>query len=280
MFVQVAMIHGSVLQVMVQLSIYCAPISSILLCCSPIITIQHIIYDEKVHHYPLLPYTIMLMNTALWFAYGLLQNDSSLYITNGISILLASYYWCTYVRYVPTATTAITSESALSLRTILPGTVSQHIWAIIVTVVIIIVYTLVPYASKHSRWLGVLAMLSGIVLYASPFTTLQYVMENKCAKSIPLPFTVASFISCFLWTIYGIFVTNDLNVYVPGIIGCTLSSLQLVLKIYYGEFFSEIEDDIQVIIYHDHHHHPHFPSETLPLLMTSESSRKPSTILI
>ena len=263
---------ASILHSIVQLSIYCAPVSSIVLCCSPIITIQHIIYDEKIHHYPLLPYTIMIMNTSLWFAYGLLQNDTSLYITNGISILLAIYYWCTYVRYTDTT-------SSTSLQTILPGSIQQHVVAICTTLLVIITYTLIPYAAKHSRWLGMLAMLSGIVLFASPLTTLQYVIENKCAKSIPLPFTVASFISCFLWSIYGIYVTNDLNVYVPGIIGCTLSSLQLVLKIYYREFFSEIQDDIDVIIHHDHHHH-HHASETLPLLVPTESDIKRSTILI
>ena len=261
-----------VLHTIVQLSIYCAPLSSILLCCSPIITIQHIICDEKIHHYPLLPYTIMLMNTTLWFVYGLLQNDTSLYITNGISIILAIYYWCTYVRYVHTS-------SSSSLKAILPGTVNQHIIAIVVTVLIVIVYSIVPYATKHSRWLGMLAMLSGIVLFASPLTTLQYVIENKCAKSIPLPFTIASWISCVLWTIYGVYVTHDLNVYVPGIFGCVLSSLQLVLKIYYREFFSEIQDDIDVMIHHDHHHQ-HHTSETLPLLIPSESDFKRTKILI
>ena len=263
-----------VLHAIVQLSIYCAPISSILLCCSPIITIQHIICDEKIHHYPLLPYTIMLMNTTLWFVYGLLQNEMSIYITNGISILLAIYYWCIYIRYVHTA------SSPLALQAILPGTVPQHIIALICTVLIILIYLLVPYATKHSRWLGMLAMLSGILLYASPLTTLQYVIENKCAKSIPLPFTIASFLSCFLWTIYGVYVTNDLNVYLPGMIGCTLSSLQLLLKIYYGEFISEIQDDIDVMIHHDHHQHRHV-SETLPLLSTmSESDYKKTKIFI
>jgi uncharacterized protein with PQ loop repeat len=216
-----------------------APIASIFLCLSPIPTIQHILHDEKVGNYPLLPYTMMLINTLLWLAYGLLKQDSSLWITNGFAVLLGLYYWFSYIKFANTATSVAT----------LPGSVQMHAKAITATTIAIFLWTFVPYISNPSGLLGFAAMLSGILLYASPFASLQCVVATKCAKSIPLPFTIASFISCSLWAIYGLFQTHDLYIYTPGIIGCALSLSQLCLKIYYGDsFLSEIQEDIHVLI--------------------------------
>jgi solute carrier family 50 (sugar transporter) len=243
----------------VQLSVYFAPVSSIVLCCSPIPTIQHIIVDEKIGHYPLLPYTILLINTMLWFAYGILRHDTSLWITNGVSILFATYYWYNYMRYAHTATS----------RTILPGSVHEHATAIIITIITIVLWLILPFGKSHSRWLGLIAMLSGIILYASPLAALKFVTESKCSRSIPLPFTIASLFSCSLWIIYGIFQTNDLNVYIPGIIGFTLSLAQLSLKLYYGDnLLNEIQDDIHVMIDERYDH-----MEKVPILLESECKR-------
>jgi solute carrier family 50 (sugar transporter) len=220
-----------------------APIASILLCMSPIPTIEHILHDGKVGSYPLLPYTSMLLNTALWFAYGMLKSDRSLWITNGFAVLLSLCYWFTYIRFAHTATSIST----------LPGTVGMHVHTVLVTVVAIVVWATFPFVPDPSKLLGFVAMMSGIVLYASPLASLRVVMEAKCARSIPLPFTVTSLISCSLWATYGRFETHDLNVYIPGIIGCALSLAQLSLKIYYGDsLLTEIQDDIHVIIEEQH----------------------------
>lgn len=216
-----------------------APIASIFLCLSPIPTIEHILHDGKVGSYPLLPYTSMLLNTLLWFMYGLLKKDRSLWITNGFAVLLSLCYWLTYIRFAHTATSA----------SILPGSVAMHVRTVSATAVAIFIWAKAPFVTNPSLLLGFLAMLSGIIMYASPLASLRVVMEAKCARSIPLPFTVASLISCSLWAIYGLFQTHDLNVYMPGLIGCALSLAQLSLKIYYGDsLLSEIQDDIHVII--------------------------------
>lgn len=220
-----------------------APIASILLCMSPIPTIEHILHDKKVGNYPLLPYTSMLLNTSLWFAYGLLKSDRSLWITNGFAVLLSLCYWFTYIRF---------AHTAASLST-LPGTVSMHVQIVSATVLVIIVWAKFPFVPDPSKLLGFVAMMSGIVLYASPLASLRIVMETKCARSIPLPFTVTSLISCSLWATYGLFETHDSNVYIPGIMGCILSLAQLSLKIYYGDsLLTEIRDDIHVLIEEQH----------------------------
>jgi solute carrier family 50 (sugar transporter) len=257
---------------MVRWSGYLAPISSILLCCSPIPTIQHIIHDEKVGHYPLLPYTIMCINTLLWLTYGILRHELALYCTNGISLLLAIYYWLRYVQYTPFTTSTV-------LYTILPGTVRQHMIALIVAILIAMIFAisiLLVFNNSNNatttttliQWLGGLAMLSGIVLYASPLTSIHYVMTTKCSRSIPLPFTMTSLWSCSLWTIYGLYQTNDWNVYLPGMIGGILALTQLLLKIYYGDnCFTELQDDIDVLLIHPY---PQHDPEKRPIMLESD----------
>jgi uncharacterized protein with PQ loop repeat len=216
-----------------------APIASILLFLSPIPTIEHILHDGKVGSYPLLPYTSMLLNTSLWFAYGLLKSDRSLWITNGFAVLLSLFYWLTYLRFAYTATFIST----------LPGSVGMHARIVAATIVGIVLWAKNPFVPDPCILLGFLAMMSGIMLYASPLASFRVVLDAKCARSIPLPFTFASLISCSLWTNYGLFETHDVNVYLPGIIGCALSAAQLSLKLYYGDsLLTEIQDDIHVII--------------------------------
>jgi uncharacterized protein with PQ loop repeat len=129
----------------------------------------------------------------------------------------------------------------------------MHVQTVSVTVLAIILWAIFPFVPDPSKVLGFVAMMSGIVLYASPLASLRVVMKAKCARSIPLPFTVTSLISCSLWATYGLFQTHDLNVYVPGIIGCVFSLAQLSLKIYYGDsLLTEIRDDIHVILEEQH----------------------------
>lgn len=209
----------------VQLCGSLAPVASIVVCMSPIPTIQEIIRSRKVGSLPLLPYTTMILNSMLWFAYGLLQHEIKIWSCNGTGLVLGIYYFVYYIKYYsPTATT---SSSATHHHNTLPGTIQQHVQAILGTLVFAILCII-----ANTAWLiGKVGMIFCVGLFASPLSVVRIVIATQSARCIPLPFTLASLINCFLWTAFGWKQANDANLYIPNFLGLLLSLTQLGLKL-------------------------------------------------
>ena len=72
-------------------------------------------------------------------------------------------------------------------------------------------------------------------MFASPLSALKTVLKTKSAKSIPLPFTLATVLNCFLWSVAGLKDFHDFNVYFPNLVGLGLGLTQVALKLVYGD---------------------------------------------
>ena len=94
----------------------------------------------------------------------------------------------------------------------LPGTIRQHVYAIlsVFSATIGLIY-MSPFKDPAAI-IGQAAVVFCIALFGSPLAALKTVLETKSAKSIPLPFTLATIANCFLWSITG-FEMNDFNIY-------------------------------------------------------------------
>ena len=114
----------------------------------------------------------------------------------------------------------------------IPGAVSTHMNGVFITIVASL------YISKWypapDELIGFGGVLLSIAMFASPLAALKHVISSKSAKSIPLPFTLASLVNCFLWSVAGLFQMHDANLYIPNLLGLSFSVAQLFLKIYYG----------------------------------------------
>jgi solute carrier family 50 (sugar transporter) len=207
----------------VQLCGFLAPIASILVGMSPMPTIQRILQDRKVGYLPLLPYSTMVVNATLWFAYGLLKGNPSIWSCNGVCLVMGIYYMVNYIQFAPVASPT------------LPGSIQDHLrvvgGALAATVLVIIL----PIMNDPSWLIGKVGMCIGVLLFASPLAVLRVVIETKSARSIPLPFTVASTVNCLLWTIFGLWQVDDANIYIPNALGLGFSLAQLGLKIYFDD---------------------------------------------
>ena len=82
---------------------------------------------------------------------------------------------------------------------------------------------------------GSAAVLLCMALFASPLSTLKTVVETKSAESIPFPFTVASLLACFCWSVTGFLELHDMNVIVPNFTGFLFGLAQLGLKLHYRD---------------------------------------------
>jgi solute carrier family 50 (sugar transporter) len=200
-----------------------APAASVLVCMSPASTIMLIAQNRHVGSFPLLPYSTMVINAALWLAYGLLKNLAPIWSCNAIGLVLGLSYVYFYIQFSPAASPT------------LPGTVRQHLMAMGGILSWTVLISVLPIVSDPSWIIGKVGVAIGILLFASPLSVLRHVLATKSARSIPLPFTIASTTNCFLWTVYGIWQVNDANVYFPNFVGLLFSLAQLGLKIHYDE---------------------------------------------
>jgi solute carrier family 50 (sugar transporter) len=207
----------------VQLCGVLAPIASVLVGFSPLPTIHRILHDRKVGSLPLLPYSTMIINSILWFSYGLLKGEAKIWSCNGMNLVLGIYYLVNYIQFSPTSSPT------------LPGTIQQHMQAVVITLVGTVLLIILPVLDDPAWLIGKVGMVIGVLLFASPLTVLRVVIETKSARSIPLPFTIASTINCFLWTVFGLWEVDDPNLYIPNALGLGFSLAQLGLKLYYEE---------------------------------------------
>jgi FtsH-binding integral membrane protein len=142
--------------------------------------------------------------------------------TNMVGLLFAIYYLTTFVRHSP--------KSAPSL----PGSVKQHVTATLVLMATAVALVYSPM-NDPAKIVGNMAVALCISMFGSPLAALKTVLQTKSARSIPLPFTLATVLNCLLWSITGLFQMRDANIYVPNLIGLAFGVAQIVLKLIFGD---------------------------------------------
>jgi uncharacterized protein with PQ loop repeat len=142
----------------------------------------------------------------------------------------------------------VESKSAASIP--LPFTIASLIncflWSVVGKYEMNDVYILLPSVldvmlatslpkNRARDMIGKVGMLSFTVLFASPLAALKQVVESKSAASIPLSFTIASLINCFLWSVVGKYEMNDVYILLPSVLGLCCALVQLALKLIYSD---------------------------------------------
>jgi len=225
-----------------------APLTSIVLVMAPLPTIQKISQERSVGSLPLLPYSSLVGNAFVWVIYGtniksfkdvlcvvqnfisqtlwlgLLKSDAKVYIPNTVGVILGTYYFSQYMKYCQKSPRSSSS-----------GLIEQHLLGVAALISCTLLLTATFTRKVATSIIGKLGVLLCILLFASPLSTLKKVLETKSAKSIPLPFTIACMLNCFLWSVAGVGDMKDFNIYAPNILGLASSIAQLMLKLMYGD---------------------------------------------
>lgn len=165
----------------------------------------------------------MVANCFLWFTYGLLRHEIRVWGTNGIGLLFAVFYFLKFTRYAPLKSST------------LPGSIRQHIHANIVVVAATFGIVYLSPLTDPAAVIGNIAVLFCVAMFGSPLAALQTVLQTKSAKSIPLPFTMATVLNCFLWSVYGLLGMKDVNIYLPNLLGLAFGLAQVALKLVFGD---------------------------------------------
>jgi solute carrier family 50 protein (sugar transporter) len=99
-----------------------------------------------------------------------------------------------------------------------------------------------------NQTLGYIAIVCGLVLNASPFTTISTVVKTRSAVSIPITMVLAGVVSNGVWLVYSLLV-SDMIIAIQGVINTILCAIQVSLYVVFrpgraGKDFSATATDI------------------------------------
>ncbi|XP_058088884.1 bidirectional sugar transporter SWEET6b-like [Magnolia sinica] len=208
-------------------------IISLCLFFSPLPTFIKICKKKSVEEYKPYPYLATLLNCMLWVFYGtpLVSPNSLLVLSiNIIGVGFEATYLIIYFMY---------GNNKQRLKALLILMVEL----MFVTVVVALVLTLIHTYSKRTLIVGILCVIFGTCMYASPLLVMKMVVATKSVEFMPLTLSLASFFNGICWTIYAL-LDFDLFVLIPNGLGTIFAVAQLILYACYYKSTPKGDEDI------------------------------------
>eukprot|EP00761_Pharyngomonas_kirbyi_P001562 gb/GECH01001566.1/.p1 GENE.gb/GECH01001566.1/~~gb/GECH01001566.1/.p1 ORF type:complete len:223 (+),score=34.84 gb/GECH01001566.1/:1-669(+) len=160
---------------------------------------------------------VQSLNCLLWTTYGVIIDNSLLFLVNGFGFLVSLYYHWVYLRLSDQKDKVIMYTAfTLLIYVAVCGWISFGV-------------TTFDVAQRH---LGVTCSICAICLFGSPLATIQKVIKEQNADSIPGIFVLMSTLCSLFWWMYGT-SKHDVFVSFPNFLGFCLSIIQLVVKFIY-----------------------------------------------
>ncbi|CAN6482783.1 unnamed protein product [Victoria cruziana] len=191
---------------------------------SPSPTFYRIWRKRSVEDFSPIPYLATVLNCAVWVLYGLpfVHPHSILVATiNGAGLVIEFFYLLLYFLY---------STKQQKVKTTLILSVELVFMATVVTVTLAALHT----HESRSLMVGILGIIFGTCMYASPLSVMRLVIRTKSVEYMPLSLSLAAFLNGLCWTIYAL-LPLDVNLLIPNGLGAALGAAQLIL---YGCYYS------------------------------------------
>ncbi|KAK1279350.1 Bidirectional sugar transporter SWEET5 [Acorus gramineus] len=209
---------------------------------SPVPTFINIVKKGAVEQYSAIPYLATLQNCMLWLLYGMpfVHPHSILVLTiNGAGLVFEATYLAIYFAY---ATRNQRKKPALILM----------LEIVFVAVVSVLVLTLTQnYEIDHRNTVrtlivGILCVIFGTFMYASPLSVMKMVIQTKSVKYMPFTLSLAGFLNGICWTAYAL-IRFDIFILIPNGLGTLSGAIQLILYgCYYRTTPKDDDDDKEV----------------------------------
>jgi len=194
------------------------PIAAQIMFLSPLDAMRKIKQNKTTGAITAVPYTSMVISGVIWTTYGLLVSNPSLYLTNFSAIFFGSYYVYTFNKYL---------DPSASMK--------PHFAAIIAGIAGVIGTVSILPVETSVNVLGIVGDILVVIMFGGPLAVIKTVIATKSTAALPFGFTAASFVNCFLWTLYGTLVIHDPYIWIPNGLGFLAASIQMALFGIYGK---------------------------------------------
>jgi len=195
------------------------PMASQILFLSPLAAMKKF-RKEGTKEASAIPYAAMVANGAAWCAYGALAPtpDLTIMLANVGGIIFGAYYCVTFWKYMGSASDG-------------PQVISG---SLAMVAAIVAAAGLLPAKVAHEL-IGFAGVALGVLMFSGPLASVQVILRDCSASSLPIGFTLATVANCLLWVAYGALSIHDPLVWGPNVAGLVASAMQLGLYLKYGE---------------------------------------------
>ncbi|XP_044435375.1 bidirectional sugar transporter SWEET6b-like [Triticum aestivum] len=212
---------------------------------SPVPTFWRICKAKNVEEFKPDPYLATLMNCLLWFFYGLpiVHPNSTLVLTiNGIGLVIEGAYIIIFIIYA-TKNTRVLSVQKILLHAPNPCYPSMLCvqWKMLGVLAIQAAFMAAMVAGvlvgahtheKRSMIVGILCVIFGSIMYASPLTIMGKVIGTKSVEYMPFFLSLVNFLNSLCWMGYAL-IKFDIYITIPNALGTIFGLIQLILYGYY-----------------------------------------------
>ncbi|XP_062204569.1 bidirectional sugar transporter SWEET6a-like [Phragmites australis] len=202
---------------------------------SPVPTFLRICKNKDVEEFKPDPYLATLINCMLWVFYGLpiVHPNSILVVTiNGIGLVIEGAYLIIFFLYS-------TNKKRLKMLGVL------GIEAAFMVIVVLSVLLAAHTHEKRSMIVGILCVIFGSAMYASPLTVMRKVITTKSVEYMPFFLSLVSFLNGVCWTAYAL-IRFDLYVTIPNGLGAFFGLVQLILYACYYKSTPKKEKNVEL----------------------------------
>jgi len=189
---------------------------------SPVTSIMNIVSEKSTGKMPLLPFSAMCANGAMWITYGVLLDNPAIWAPNLPALAMGGLYTAVFLRYCPADANW------------LPLTRSWHLAGIAAAVGLSVGLAAVLPSDQAANIIGTVAVGVCIVMFTGPLAAMKTVLQDRSTKTLSLPMTIATVVNCSLWTYYGAAMINDSFIWFPNALGLASGLAQVALFARFG----------------------------------------------
>ena len=154
------------------------------------------------------------LNCILWSDYGLITNQFSIYLANGLGGTITLIYITIFLIHVAD-------------RKVLLSLFYNFFLICCIVEIYFVFYYLVP-----SKVTGVIANVFNVLMYAAPGEKIYQICKGASYQLIPIWSTIGGTACSTSWMCYGIY-QKDIYVVIPNALGVLASIVQIVIFVIY-----------------------------------------------
>ncbi|XP_022773688.1 bidirectional sugar transporter SWEET4-like [Durio zibethinus] len=205
---------------------------SFFLFASPIPTIVNMYKKKAAEEFKPDPYIATVMNCMLWVFYGLpiVHPDSTLVVAiNSIGLAMELIYLSFFFIY---------AKRSGRLKVIGWLCIEIMLLGVVASCTLLLRKT----HAQRSAIVGILCVIFGVLMYASPLTIMWKVIKTKSVKYMPFNLSLANFLNGIIWVTYAL-IRFDLYILIGNGLGALSGAIQLILYACYFSSTSKKDDD-------------------------------------
>jgi len=199
-------------------------ITNTLLQMAPFHQFREIAQTKSTADYSPIPYMSMLSNSALWFLYGISTGNTTLILSYLTAVSSAAVCTAVFAKHNTKPENSAVMKKYGILSGSLLGALTYGAFCTDLGSMI---------GMDAAGMLGTVGVATAVMAYVSPLSVMKSVIQNKSASALPFGLCSAMALNAATWFCYGWFITDDIYLWIPGLLGVTAGLTQLTLLAIY-----------------------------------------------